>query len=139
MDMNADLASFNVDKGDATHDVRETARVHRDQHVHYSHQMTADTADASARTLTRVVPLIYGTLLGGLVGSIALGAMFGLMMSLAFDLRMGDKSMSRPLLRPFFRLGCPVVSPLLRALGGVGSDLRLPVPARLRDVRCDGR
>lgn len=138
MDTNADRASLEIRK-ETRHDVGQMVNAHRDQYVQYSHQMTAGTADSSARTLTRLVPLIYGALLGGLVGSIALGMVFGLLMSAALDMRMGDKSIGRPLLRPVFRLGCPFVSPLLRALGVAGSGLRLPVTARLRDMRCDGR
>ena len=139
MDTNANLTSLNVnvDVSASADDVRRVSRVHRDQYVHYSHQMTGDTADASARTLTRVVPVIYGAVLGGLVGSVASGVVFGLLMSLAFDLRMGDKSVSRPLLHPVFRLACPFVSPLLKALGIVGGGLGLPVPVRPRDARCD--
>ncbi len=138
MNTNAGMTSLEIRK-ETGHDVRQMRIGHRDQYVQYSHQMTAGTADSSARTLTRLVPLIYGALLGGLVGSVALGMVFGLLMSAALDIRMGDKSIGRPLLRPVFRLACPFVLPLLRALGIAGSGPRLPVPAGLRDARCDGR
>ena len=139
METNADLTRFHIATAESGKGIPQAAAGHRDQYVQYSHQMTAGTADSSARTLTRVVPLIYGALLGGLVGSVPLGAVFGLLMTVALDMRMGDKSISRPLLQPVFRLGCPIFSPLLRALGIAGSSMRLPVSARLRNARCDGR
>ena len=72
----------------------------RDQYVHYSHEMTDDTAEASARFLIRGVPLVYGALLGGLIGDFYLGVCLGIALMVALDTRMGKQSLFRPLLRP---------------------------------------
>jgi hypothetical protein len=72
---------------------------HQDQYVHYTHEMTNDTAEASARALMRIVPLAYGVLLGGLTESMFLGLSVGLALSLAADVAMADKSIFRGLFR----------------------------------------
>jgi hypothetical protein len=139
MDTKADLAPLRISDSRSAQDRRRIKGRRRDQYVHYSHEMNGDTAESSARTLIRAVPLVYGALLGGLVGSIPLGLSFGLLMSLAFDLRMGNKSISRPVLRPVFRVVCPILSPLLRGLITGFDRVRLPVPADLRNHRCESR
>ena len=139
MDTKADLAPQRVSDSESAQEHRRFNARRRDQYVHYSHEMNGDTAESSARTLIRSVPLVYGALLGGLVGSVPLGLSFGLLMSLAFDLRMGNKSISRPVLRPVFRAACPLLSPLLRGLITGSDRVRLPVPANLRDHRCENR
>ncbi len=81
-------------------------RDHVDRCVQYTHQMSEDGAEASARTLARIVPLIYGGLFGAFTENMYLGFSLGLMLTLALDLRMGDKSLSLPLLRPLINGSC---------------------------------
>ena len=119
---------------DASEDV---TRPHRDQYGQYTHEMPDDTAEASARLLTRAVPLIYGGLLGGLMSNILLGLSLGLVLTMALDLRMGDKSIFRVILTPFMRRSCPVIAALVPRVARVIEGLGLPVPAALRDLRCE--
>lgn len=76
----------------------------RDQYVHYTHEMTDDTAEASARFLIRGVPLVYGALLGGLIGNLFLGVCLGIALMVGLDMRMGEQSFFRPLLLPLLRV-----------------------------------
>ena len=76
------------------------ANARHDQYVQYNHEMTDDTAEASARTLIRAVPLVYGGLVGGIVGIVPLGLAIGLATTMALDLKMGRHSITLRLLRP---------------------------------------
>ncbi len=76
------------------------ANVRHDQYVQYNHEMTDDTAEASARALIRMVPLVYGGLVGGIVGNVPLGLAIGLATTMALDLKMGRHSITLRLLRP---------------------------------------
>ncbi|MDJ0740980.1 MAG: hypothetical protein QNJ91_14790 [Gammaproteobacteria bacterium] len=106
--------------------------------MHYSHEMTEDTAESAARALIRAVPLVYGGLLGGLIGSLGLGIALGLTMSGALDWRMGEKSLFRQLLRPLAVTGCPYLSWLMRGIARGLSLMHLPVAAKYFDLHCGG-
>ena len=74
----------------------------RDHYVHYTHEMSDDTAEASARFLIRGVPVVYGALLGGLVGNLFFGVALGAALMIGLDMRMGTQSMFKPLLGRLF-------------------------------------
>lgn len=78
-------------------------RKHHDRYVHYSHEMTEDTAEASARVLIRAVPLAYGLLLGGLINDLVLGGVLGGMLSIGLDLQMRDQSIFAPWIKPLLK------------------------------------
>ena len=63
------------------------------------HEIPEHTAEAVSRLLTRVVPLVYGTLLGLTGGSLHVGVLIGALGSLAFDLSMDGHSLARPVAR----------------------------------------
>ncbi|MGB5450624.1 MAG: hypothetical protein WBM71_02190 [Sedimenticolaceae bacterium] len=108
----------------------------RDKYVRYSHEMTDDTAEASARALTRAVPVIYGLLLGALIENLLLGASLGVVLSIALDSRMGRDSLSLPLLRPLFVSACPAIAAIMHGLARVIRAIRLPVPSSWDDMPC---
>ena len=108
----------------------------QDHYVHYTHQMSDETAEAWARALIRLVPLVYGALMGGLYGSLTVGLLLGLVVSLALDYRMWHNSLSRPLLRRCAATGCPVVAAAVRGFARAIAAIGLPVPGTLRRMHC---
>ena len=80
-----------------------TSSERQDRYVQYNHEMSDDTAEASARTLIRTVPLVYGGLVGGVVGDMPLGLAIGLATTVALDLKMRDHSITLRLFRPLLK------------------------------------
>ena len=117
-----------VDEGSQRHQ--------EDRAVQYTHEMPDDTAEASARVLIRMVPLVYGVLLGGLTGNLPLGLSVGIILSMALDMRMGDKSFFLPLLRPLFERACPLLAAAAHGLSTVISRVGLSAPSVLRNLTC---
>lgn len=111
-------------------------RLHRDKHVRYSHEMTDDTAEASARVLARTVPIVYGFLFGALIDNLLFGVSLGLVLSIALDSRMGRDSLSLPLLRPLLASACPAVAAITHGLAWVMQAVGLPVPSSWDDMPC---
>ena len=110
---------------------------HHDQYVHYTHQMSDETAEASARVLIRLVPLVYGALMGGLYGNLPAGLLLGLVASLALDYRMGGKSLIQPVLRRCAATGCPLVAAAVRGVAATIGAFGLPVSTTMRQKRCE--
>ena len=110
---------------------------HQDRYVHYTHQMPDETAEASARVLIRLVPLVYGALMGGLYGHLPAGLLLGLTASLALDYRMGGKSLIQPVLRLCAATGCPLLAAAIRGVSAAIEAIGLPVPANMRQKRCE--
>jgi predicted lipid-binding transport protein (Tim44 family) len=110
---------------------------HHDRYVHYTHQMPDETAEASARVLIRLVPLMYGALMGGLYGHLAAGLLLGLVPSLALDYRMGGKSLIQPVLQRCAATGCPLLAAAVRGMSAAIGAIGLPVPTKLRQKRCE--
>jgi hypothetical protein len=110
---------------------------HRDRHVHYSHEMPDETAEASARILIRTVPLVYGVLLGGILGNMLLGIAMGLALSVALDMRMKSYSLSLPVLGPLLAPLCPVIRAVAHGLARLLKSLGLRAPAFLADMHCE--
>ena len=94
---------FELDTGESTAFADTAPHPHNDQHGHYDHQLSEETTDTLSRTLTRLVPLVYGMLLGALSDSLLLGLAISLLVSLAFDLLMGDQSLVRNFSRQLAR------------------------------------
>jgi hypothetical protein len=119
--------------------VEAIKRPYRDRYVRYSHEMSEDTAEASARTLIRTVPLIYGVLLGGVLGNMLIGISMGFALAVALDMRMGRNSFFLPIfgpaLVPLRALADDIAHRLAKALRAVG----LPVPAILADSHWGAR
>jgi hypothetical protein len=111
-------------------------RSHHDQYAHYTHELTEDSTETSARVLVRIVPLAYGALLGTLSDRLVLGLGAGILLSLAFDLFMGRGSLARSLSRAAVRRLCPAVAGGARLIGRTMRHLRLPPARRLIDARC---
>ena len=110
-------------------------QTHHDRYAQQSHELSNDASEATSRALIRVVPLVYGALLGGLANSILLGLLAGLMFSMAFDLKMGEKSMTRVLLRGL----CHAIAKVAYLLERLICLLGLAAPAALRDMHCRRR
>lgn len=110
---------------------------HQDRYVHYTHQMPDETAEASARVLIRLVPLIYGALMGGLYGNLLAGVLLGLLVSALLDYRMWDRSLLRPVSRRCAVTGCPLVAAAARGLASAVGAIGLPAPSVMRQMRCD--
>ena len=110
--------------------------LHHDQYVHYTHQMSDETAEASARLLIRLVPLVYGALMGGLYGNLPAGLLLGLVASLALDYRMGRKSLIQPVMRRCAATGCPLLAAAIRGSAATIGAIGLPVPTNMRQMRC---
>jgi len=109
---------------------------HEDQYAHHTHELPEDSAEASSRTLVRIVPVAYGGLLGGLADNLALGLAGGVVLSGAFDLYMGDKSMLRVLGARLSPRVCPAIAAAARLLAAVIGRLGLAVPVSLSEMRC---
>ena len=109
---------------------------HRDRHVRYSHEMPDETAEASARTLIRIVPLVYGVLLGGILGNMLLGIAMGSALSIALDMRMKSYSLSLPVLGPLLAPLCPLVNTVAHGLARLLKLLGLRAPAFLANMNC---
>ena len=107
-----------------------------DRAVQYTHQMSDDTAEASARVLIRAVPLVYGVLLGGLTKNLPLGLSLGIILSMGLDMRMGDKSFFLPLFRPLFERGCPLLAAMAHGLATLIRRAGIPAPSALRNLNC---
>lgn len=133
MDRRADSRSDN-DPIDAARREVATKADRRDRHMQYSHEMSYDTGETSARALIRTVPLVYGALLGGLVGNLLLGLVIGLLLTFGLDSRMGDKSMGRKL----FGVVTGALCPLVAAFGRTLQWMRVPLPTFLREPGCGG-
>ena len=88
---------------DRLNGIEMTTTGRHDQYVQYNHEMSDDTAEASARILIRTVPLIYGGLVGGVLGDLPLGLVVGLATTIALDLKMNDHSITLRLIRPLLR------------------------------------
>lgn len=116
--------------------VEAPPRMHRDKHVQYSHEMTEDTAEASARVLTRTVPIVYGFLFGALIENLILGASLGIVLSIALDSRMGRDSLSLRLLRRLLASACPVVAAVMRGLAWVMRVVGLSAPSSWANMPC---
>lgn len=130
------LPSYEIDRSYLESE-KTDPRVHRDRHVQYSHEMSDETAEASSRTLIRIVPLVYGALLGGLIDDILLGVSLGMVLSIALDSRMGRQSLSLGLLRPLVSAGCPAISAIARGLALALRFIGLRAPLPWRDMRCE--
>lgn len=111
-------------------------RRHEEQHGHYSHQMTEETKEAAGRAVVRIVPVLYGFLLGGLSGDIVLWVLLGSVLAVVIDLKMGEHSLSRPLLGRASLAGCPVVAAMAHWLSRRIASIGGRPPALLRDMRC---
>jgi hypothetical protein len=111
-------------------------RLRQDHYVHYTHQMSDEAAEAWARALIRLVPLVYGALVGGFYGNLPAGLLLGLVVSLALDYRMWHNSFSRPLLRRCAATGCPVVAAVVRGFARTIGALGVRVPSTLRQMHC---
>ena len=112
-------------------------RVHRDQHVEYTHELPDDTSEATSRSLIRVVPLAYGGLLGGLADNMLLGLSVGATASAAFDLHMGDNSIVRPTWQWLLTKTCPAVAAAANGLAAIIRHLGLKsLATTLSRVRC---
>ena len=109
---------------------------HRDRYVHYSHEMPDETSEASARTLIRMVPLVYGALLGGILGNMPLGIALGVALSVALDMRMKRYSLSLPVLGPLLAPLCPLINAIAHGLARLLKLLGLRPPAFLTDKHC---
>jgi len=116
--------------------VETIKRPYQDRYVRYSHQMSEDTAEASARALIRTVPLIYGVLLGGILGNMLIGVSMGSALAVALDLRMGGNSLFLPILGPAFAYLRPLVVGVAHGLAKAFRAVGLPVPAILADLHC---
>lgn len=121
---------------EATDVVEAIKRPYQDRCVRYSHEMPAETAEASARALIRTVPLIYGVLLGGILDHMPIGASMGFALAVALDMRMGRNSLFLPILGPAFAYLCPSVEGIAHGLAKAFRAVGLPVPAILADVHC---
>ena len=97
--LKSDLTAMERVNGDGV-----AADVRHDQYVQYNHEMTDDTAEASARTLIRMVPLVYGGLVGGIMGVVPLGLAIGLATTMALDIKMGRHSITLRLLKPLMAI-----------------------------------
>ena len=126
-----------IEVGDLRAAVGSGKTRHQDQYVHYTHQMPDETAEASARVLIRLVPLIYGALMGGLYGNLLAGVLLGLLVSALLDYRMWDRSLLRPVSRRCAATGCPLVAAAARGLASLVGAIGLPAPSVMRQMRCD--
>ncbi|MCG6967438.1 MAG: hypothetical protein LJE59_13100 [Chromatiaceae bacterium] len=121
----------------AVSDRRAVARrVHEEQHVHYTHEMSRDTSEASGRFIIRMVPLLYGVLVGSLLADPVPGLLVGSLGFMALDLTMAGNSLLLALLRRCLSAGCPFVAVLVNTLVRGIDVVGLPVPRQLRDIRC---
>jgi hypothetical protein len=111
-------------------------RSHHDQYAHYTHELTEDSTETSARILVRIVPVAYGALLGTLSDRLVLGLGAGILLSVAFDLFMGRGSLARSLFHSTVRRLCPLVAGSARLIARGMQQLRLAPPRRLTDARC---
>ena len=98
--------------------MRTSLVTHRDQYVHYTHELPEATAEAASRALIRLVPLAYGILLGGLLDQVTLGLVGGVMVGAAIDLRMADHSLVRAAAGGLHRFGCAAVAAVAHGLAG---------------------
>lgn len=109
---------------------------HRDRHVHYSHEMPDETAEASARILIRTVPLVYGVLLGVILGNMLLGFAMGFALTVALDMRMKSYSLFLPVLGPLFAPLCPLINAIAHGLARLLTLFGLRAPAFLAKMDC---
>jgi len=109
---------------------------HEDQYAHHTHELPEDSAEASSRTLVRIVPVAYGGLLGGLADNLMLGLAGGMALGGAFDLFMGDKSLLRDLGARLSLRACPAMAAAARLLVTLIGRLGLGVPVFLSEIRC---
>jgi hypothetical protein len=111
-------------------------RVHRDQHAEYTHELTDDASETSARTLVRMVPVVYGASFGVLADNLMFGFSAGLALSLAFDLSMGSHSMLGAAWQGLLRKGCPLIAGAARWSAYAMERLGFPAPTKLIEMRC---
>jgi hypothetical protein len=126
-----------IEAGDLQSTVDSDKPRHQDRYVHYTHQMPDETAEASARVLIRIVPLIYGALMGGLYGNLLAGVLLGLLVSALLDYRMWDSSLLRPVSRRCAATGCPLIAAAARGFATAVGAIGLPAPSAMRQMRCD--
>ena len=112
-------------------------RHHRDQYVDYSHEMSHDTYEASGRVIVRIVPLLYSGMIGGIFDHMVAALSIGILVSVALDLTMGNKSLSRPILRPLMHFGCPLFAAVSRSIARAVYATGIYKPTQWRDLRCN--
>ena len=109
---------------------------HQGRYVQLSHEMPDETAEASARTLIRTVPMVYGVLLGLVLSNFLIGIAMGSVLTIALDMRMGRHSWFLPLLGPLLTPLCPLVDGVSHGLARVLKAIGLPPPKSLVNMRC---
>lgn len=83
----------------ATEHVTARKRIHDEQYVHYTHELSYDSKESIGRVIIRLVPLLYGGMFGALLDDMPLALTVGAMVSVAVDLAMGNQSVLRSFLR----------------------------------------
>ena len=75
------------------------AATSRDQHAHYSHELSEGVTDAFSRAISRLVPLIYGAIMGVVSEHLVVGLAVSLLITMVLDLSMGEQSLFRNMAR----------------------------------------
>jgi len=83
----------------ATEDVTARKRIHDEQYVHYTHELSYDSKESIGRVIIRLVPLLYGGMFGALLDDMALALTVGGIVSVGMDLAMGNQSILRSFVR----------------------------------------
>jgi len=87
----------------ATEDVTARKRVHDEQCVQYTHELSYDTKESVGRVIIRLVPLLYGGMFGALLDDMPLALTVGAIVSVGMDLAMGNQSLLRAFIRCFYK------------------------------------
>ena len=116
--------------------VETTKKPYRDRYVRHSHDMSEETAEASARMLIRAVPMIYGVLLGGLAEHMPIGISVGFALMAAVDMRMREHSIFLPMLAPLLAPLCSLINAAAHSLAKSISLVGLRPPTALANLHC---
>lgn len=119
-----------------TEDVTTGKRVHEEQYVHYTHELSYDSKESIGRVIIRLVPLLYGGMFGALLDDMSLALTVAAIVTVGMDLAMGNQSLLRTFIRCFMKGGCPLIAALANTLAAVIRLTGLQAPAFLRDMRC---
>lgn len=87
----------------ATENGKARERIHEEQYVHYTHELSYDTKESVGRVIIRLVPLLYGGMFGALLDDMPLALTVGAIVSIGMDLAMGNQSLLRAFIRCFYK------------------------------------
>lgn len=87
----------------AVENVKARERIHEEQYVQYTHELSYDTKESVGRVIIRLVPLLYGGMFGALLDDMSLALTVGAIVSVGMDLAMGNQSLLRAFIRCFYK------------------------------------